>query len=183
MAEATVFVDEAVLGTLPQICVKEGVPTTDSLIISTQVGGRSGIGIGWLLLLAGPLGWLGLFILALSRHPSDMLTVRLPFSEVAHRGMKSARRGCWFAGLASFGFFVLALFALSQSSRLLAAIIGVVCVLALVRWVMGLFRLRAASVIVDLDASRRWVTLSRVHPAFVESVLQDRQDRHQSHRI
>jgi hypothetical protein len=73
----------------------------------------------------------------------------------------------------------LALVALADTSRVVAAAIGSVSVLALVRWVVGLCHLRSASVTVELDASRRWVTLSRIHPTFAESVLQD---RYLSHR-
>lgn len=67
-----VFVDDAVRGTLPEVCAKDGAPTTDRMV----VGG------------------------------------------------------------------------------VLSVIVGEVC-------------LRTAGVRVDLDASRRWVTLSPVHPSFV----------------
>lgn len=174
MDQATVFVDDAVLGRLPQICVKDGVYTADQLILKTLVGNRNGLGIAWLLVLAGPLGWLGLVILAVSRHPTDTLTVRLPFSESAHRRLRSARRECWIASLAAVVFFVLALITLVHSGRLLGGAVGVVCVVALVRWITNLRRLRAASVAVELDASRRWVTLSGVHPTFAYYAFQHR---------
>src|SRR5579872_339974 len=83
VASTRVFVDDAVLGHLPPVCVKDGIPTSDSLVLTENVGGRTGLGIAWLLLLVGPLGWLGLLILSASRQSGDILTVTLPYSEVA----------------------------------------------------------------------------------------------------
>ena len=83
MASAMVFVDDAVLGHLPPVCAKTGEATTDHLILTVPVGGSEGLGIAWLLLLAGPLGWLGLVVLQLTRR-SETLTVRLPFCDAAY---------------------------------------------------------------------------------------------------
>jgi hypothetical protein len=90
MAEVTVFVDDAVLGRLPAICVKDGVATTDRLTLDQDVGWSPGFGLACLLLLAGPLGWIGLFVLGAVG--GDSLTVTLPYSEVAHNRVRRAGR-------------------------------------------------------------------------------------------
>jgi len=175
MAQATVFVDDAVLGRLPPVCVKDGVLTDDSLTLHTQVGGSNGLGIAWLLLLAGPLGWLGLLIVAVSRRPADTLTVRLPFSQAAYERLRRAKRDIWLFGLVAIVLLILALFAVGHDQALLAGALGVACCVALVQWVRSLVRVRADSVVVNLDASRRWVTLFRVHPTFVQSLYPNSQ--------
>jgi len=68
MSNVTVFVDDAVEGTLPAVCARDGVPTDSSLRRHDDVGDRAGLGVAWLLLLAGPIGWLGLVSL-LTRPP------------------------------------------------------------------------------------------------------------------
>ncbi len=62
-----VFVDDAVQGDLPEVCVIDGVATSDHLRLSQEVGARAGLGVAWLLLLAGPLGWVGLLVLSIAR--------------------------------------------------------------------------------------------------------------------
>lgn len=168
MAEATVFVDDAVLGRLPAVCVKEGVETVDSLTVRYRVGGTSGLGIAWLLLLAGPLGWIGLLVVAAARRSADTLTVRLPFSEAAYRRMRSARRESWIFGPATLVLLLVTLVALGHDDVLLGVGSGALCLLAAVRLGVALYRLFNCSVAVDLDASRRWVTLRRVHPLFAQ---------------
>jgi len=46
VAELTVFVDDAVLGHLPAVCVKDGVRTDDRLTLTQEVAGGSGAGLG-----------------------------------------------------------------------------------------------------------------------------------------
>jgi hypothetical protein len=41
------------------VCAKTGVDTWDHLVMTVPVGGSEGLGIAWLLVLAGPIGWLG----------------------------------------------------------------------------------------------------------------------------
>jgi hypothetical protein len=77
MADVTVFVDDAVRGRLPDICAKDGVPASGRLRVTQEIGRSNRLGILWLLLLAGPLGWIGLFILA-SRGSAEELAVALP---------------------------------------------------------------------------------------------------------
>jgi hypothetical protein len=168
MADATVFVDDAVLGWLPPICVKDGVLTTDTLTTSSVVRDGTGLGIAWLLVLFGPLGWILLLLLAATRRPADTLTVQLPFSEVAYERLRRAKRDIWPYAVAACVLGVSALVALGHHDRLLAGVLGVVLVLAAVQWARALRRVRTCSVTVELDASRRWVTLRRVHPMFAE---------------
>lgn len=168
MAQATVFVDDAVLGHLPPICVKEGIPTSDSLTLHSKVGDGSGLGVAWLLLLAGPLGWLGLLVFASTRRPTDVLTVQLPFSEDAYRQLRQAKRAQGPLMVAISALLIGGLFALGHHNRLLAAILAVALILAIARWVLAILQVRDHSVTVSLDASRRWVTLGRVHPTFAD---------------
>ena len=169
-----VFVDDAVRGTLPDVCAKDGVPTHDRIVVRDELGDRAGLGVAWLLLLFGPLGWLGLLLIAFSRGArGEVLTVQVPMSEPAYARLKAARRmqrvGLTVA-VAAFviGFLTLASANLGElegrfvSLALLAALAG-----GVLSVIVGEARIRAGSVQVDLDASRRWVTLSRVHPAFV----------------
>lgn len=171
MAQATVFVDDAVLGRLPSVCAKDGVPTADTLILHSRVGDGTGLGVAWLLVLAGPLGWLVLLIIAATRRPADTLTVQLPFSEGAYQRLHRAKRELWPVAIGVPIFLILCPFALGHDERLLAAVLGLVLLLAIVRWAVIVHRIRALSVTVTLDASRRWVTLGRVHEAFAQSCM------------
>lgn len=172
MTEVTVFVDAAVLGSLPPVCVKDGTPTYDHLTITTEIAGGSGFGIAWLLVLMGPLGWLGLIVIACMRRPADVLSVRLPFSEPAYQRYRMARRTQHIlvgaAAVLAVGAYVayrlLPLGGLTGGALGLCALVGFIAA-----WVEGT-RARSATVGVALDASRRWVTLSRVHPAFASAV-------------
>ena len=169
MAQATVFVDDAVLGNLPPVCVKDGVATPDRLKVSTPVGTSAGFGVAWLLLLAGPLGWLGLLVFGALRRPPEMLTVQLPFSEDAYRRLRRSKQELWPIVIAMVALLVGALYVLDQGDRVLAGVLAVMAVLAAVRWAVVLVHIRTCSVVITLDASRRWVTLDRVHPLFAQS--------------
>src|SRR5687767_10420348 len=93
MASVTVFVDDAVRGELPRMCARDGVPTRDALSRHEEIGSRSGLGVAWLLLLAGPLGWLGLLVIALSKSGrGEHLHVELPMSDGAYQRLRQARR-------------------------------------------------------------------------------------------
>lgn len=185
MANVMVFVDDAVRGTLPGICVKDGVATSDKLVIRDEAGNRAGLGVAWLLLLLGPPGWVGLLLISFARGGRpDVLTVEVPMSEPAYRRIQAARRlrrrSLAVGVLAGF----LALVALTSSPGATStgpgassgggfqgAAIGLIAAAFVVGAVIMLFvadhRATNATVQVDLDASRRWVTVSRVHPAFV----------------
>ncbi|HSF87165.1 MAG TPA: hypothetical protein VLG28_16105, partial [Acidimicrobiia bacterium] len=75
---ATVFVDDYLGGRVPDVCAVSGRPTTDRLVMSTEIDGPSP---GWLFLLLFPfLGRLILaLVMALSRR--SYLRGELPISE------------------------------------------------------------------------------------------------------
>jgi hypothetical protein len=163
VAEVTVFIDDAVLGEFPPLCIKEGIPTSDRLTWREPVGS---LGTGWLLFLAGPLGW---FIAGRSRY----VTARLPFCEFAYRRLKVAQRmqTIWltFAVVAYLSALV-AVGLHSRASLAAASALGLGALGATVKAIIGRWRLRYLIVRLELDASHRWVTISGVHPAFAEAV-------------
>ena len=174
MAKTTVFVDDAVRGRLPAVCAKEGVPTRDQLRVREPVGNRAGLGIAWLLILAGPLGWLGLLVISVSRGGRvEQLQVTLPLSEAVYRRLQAARRlenvglalllGGIVVGvvaIAGAGFASSPLGSFAVLAVLVAIVAGVVTIFA------GRARQQRERVDIELDASHRWVRLGRVHPAF-----------------
>jgi hypothetical protein len=167
MAEVTVFVDDAVTGRLPGICAKDGVPATGRFRIVEEVGRSNRLGILWLLLLVGPLGWIALLFLA-SRDAGERLAVELPYSDAAYGRFVGARRlrngALAVCLLGALGLLVLAAWAHLGPAGIvltLGLIVPAVVAVGVAGW-----RMEAASVDVALDASRRWVTLRRVHPAF-----------------
>ncbi len=176
MADVTVFVDRAVQGDLPGVCVVDGVDTVDSLIVHQEVGDGARLGVAWLLLLAGPLGWLGLLVVALSRSGrGEILTVRLPYSEAAYARRRAARRqqriGWGLVAVAAVAGLVLANAAVRTGVTPLAIAAAVaLAAYGLVEVVRGAWRIGRATPSVDLDASRRWVTLRSVHPRFAAAV-------------
>lgn len=177
MAAVTVFVDDAVLGRLPPVCVEDGVRTNDTLSFTQDVSGTAGMGVAWLLVLAGPLGWIGLFVISALQRGS-MLTVTVPYSEAAFHRRTAARRARRRAASLLGGALILAVLALllrSTDGRLLAVGLGVVACGAFVKMVVASVHLNRLTVRLHLDASRRWVTLAGVNPAFVDAV------QHQGH--
>lgn len=179
MAKATVFVDDAVLGHLPPVCAKTGVDTWDHLVMTVPVGGSEGLGIAWLLVLAGPIGWLGLFIYAVARRV-ETLTVKLPYCDAAYNELTRHRRIRRNTGLAVIMLFVIAILvaiARTYTARAAAVALAVVAVGLLVTFVAETFRVRRAAVQVDLDGSRRWVTLSRISDGLAEAITTSRADR------
>jgi hypothetical protein len=184
MATATVFVDDAVLGRLPPVCVKTGQTTGDRLVLTAPVG-STGLGAAWLLLFLGPFGWLALFIYALV-HRSETLTVRLPFSDRAHDELAQARRRQralgWSTVATLLGAFTALVAMQPFSGRAAAAALAVVGVGLLVSWIAEALHVRRAGVGVDLDGSRRWVTLSRVHDDFARAVYAFQNEQSETRR-
>lgn len=173
MANVTVFVDDAVLGNLPPVCVIDGVPTDDALTFTQQVGNRTGLGVAWLLVLAGPLGWLGLIAIAAFRQSGEALTVTLPFSEAAYLRRVQAERTRLRTGLATVAMLIAAFVSLAQRTtdyRLLALGLAVIACATLSRMIIEARRVQRAMVRLQLDASRRWLTLSGAHQAFANAV-------------
>jgi hypothetical protein len=173
VASVTVFVDDAVRGTLPGVCAKEGVPTSSGMTIRSELGDRAGLGVAWLLLLAGPLGWLGLLLISMSRSGRrEVLTVQVPLSEPAYDRLRTARRKqtLWFFVTVVGVVAVLIMLVTVSSGTLLDRVslfaAGAMAVVGVVALIVNDGRIDRARITVDLDASRRWVTLSDVHPAF-----------------
>jgi hypothetical protein len=173
VADATVFVDDAVLGNLPDICVIDGIATADTLTFRQQVSGSAGFGVAWLLILFGPLGWLGLAAIALFRQRAEYLTVTLPYSENVQLRRVQAERSRLKATVAVMVAFVLAFVALVQHSSgydLLSLGLAAFGVGALISLVVLATRVHHLSVQLRLDASRRWLTLCGVNPEFALAV-------------
>ena len=173
MANVTVFVDDAVLGTVPRICVIDGVPTTDRLTVTEPIRRNNGLGLAWLLILAGPLGWLILLLIARVQQSGETLTVTLPYCEDAYRRRIQAERARLRATLVAVLSFVGGFIAAIQQTtdlRLLAAALVAVGCIGLAEFVVQARRLDKLSVRLDLNASRRWLTLRGVSQEFVESM-------------
>jgi hypothetical protein len=165
MAAIEVFVDDAVRGRLPDVCVKTGERADGKLRIEQDCDGLNG---GWyLLVLLGPFGWLVLALVAITARRRT-LTVRLPYSAGAVDQEVRLSRERWIGvavavllGLAAADRFA----AIPRSVWLVGAAVAlVVAAVVHVRYVWTRVHIR-------LDASRRWITLSNVHPAFVRAVI------------
>jgi len=173
MASVTVFVDDAVLGDLPPVCAIDGVATDDALTFSQQMGDRSGLGVAWLLVLAGPIGWLGLIVISAFRRGGELLTVTLPFSEAAYRRKVRAERARLVATLVTVALVIAAFAAFVRHTtqfRVVALGLAVLACIALSSAIAEAARVRKATVRLDLDASRRWISLHGVHDSFVNAV-------------
>ena len=174
MAAAQVFIDDAVRGQLPDVCVKDGGPARGSRVRMTREIGRSNrLGILWLLIFLGPIGWIVLLFLAAGDR-GERLTVTLPLSSAAHDRQVAAtrRRNLGVTGSIGVGVILLLLAGYGGVGELRAAFVvfglaafGVAVVLAIV----GEIRIERTNVGIDLDASRRWLTITRVHAAFAEA--------------
>lgn len=166
MAQTRVFVDDAVLGRLPQVCAKDGVATTSHLTVEQEVGTR-GLGALWLLLLLGPLGWIALVIASVAIR-GECLVVELPLSKVAYGRLRAARSlrnlGLALAIGGGLAGVLLATFVDLPYVGPLLALAAVIVGLGVAA--TGALHVVRESVTVSLDGSRRWVTLGRVHPAF-----------------
>src|SRR3954447_16017408 len=79
MAAAEVWVDDAVRGNLPGVCVKTGAPADGLVRIEEEHGS---LGLAWLLVFLGPIGWIVLIAL-LATNRRELFTVRLPYSNAA----------------------------------------------------------------------------------------------------
>lgn len=170
MAVVTVFVDDAVRGNLPGICAKSGEPTTGHMTITEDMSGS--LGALWLAVLFGPIGWLILVLVASSRRRSN-LTVRLPYStQVVGWYTSAVREMFWCIGgtVAGIGLCAASVVAIPIVEGF-TAWIAATAVLAVGVVATTVCRWRSLRLLVglSLDASGRWVTLHRVHPAFAEA--------------
>lgn len=179
MAQVTVFVDDAVLGRLPDLCAQDGVPTTSRFRIVEEVGRSNRLGILWLLLLAGPLGWIILLFLG-GRDSGEHLAVEVPYSEEAYARLVRGRRlrnAAMVVGVAGvIGLLWLTAWARLGEAGIVLTFIALVAGTATL--LVGEWRMRSNLVGVSLDASRRWVTLSNLHPAFAAACTNQRDRQH-----
>ena len=159
-----VFVDEAVLGDLPNVCVRTGEHADFLRPVNKPLGG---MGAGaWLLLFLGPIGWLALLILSSAGTGRETLTVELPYSINAWERFQRRRRTLFGAVGATTVFTVLTFL---NGNWLTLAIASFA--VTIVAW----FFLWREEIDVNLDGSRRWVTLGGVHPAFAAAVTARRE--------
>jgi hypothetical protein len=176
MAAVTVFVDDAVLGRFPYLCVKTGAPAEGLLTVHTPVGADTRLGVWWLLVLAGPPGWLALVVLSWgSTGNGETLTVQVPWTEAAQQAHDQARRrrsrlvlttiALTVGALALAG--ILADTGLGPLAVTLALVAAAVCLVA--TWPAWI-QVERTRVHVTIDASRRWVTLGGVHNDFAHAV-------------
>ena len=174
VATVEVFVDDAVRGRLPHICVKTGVTADGRLRVEQE---RGGLGFAGLLVFLGPLGWIVLAMLiggALvgGAGRREVLTVRLPYSEAAVDHEIAIRRLRLRSAAVGAGALLVAV-ALGATGHMtpgrldLCALVTAVAALFSAAQHVRLVRLRVG---VELDASRRWVTLAGVHPDFARAV-------------
>jgi hypothetical protein len=158
-----VFVDDAVRGDLPSVCVKSGEPATWRVPFVGEVGGRNPL--WFLLVFFGPVGW----IVLLLGSGTERFEVLLPVSDSTRELWRERRRD---RRIAVIGTVLLAGMCLLLArwygdlgaTPFLVIGAGVLTVLV-THW-----RYDAAGVDLGLDATRRWVTISGVHPDFVAAV-------------
>lgn len=160
MATVRVFVDDAVNGDLPHVCVNSGMPADVSVSVAAPVGAPHDW--RWLLLLFGPIGWL---VFALTGPSRETLVVELPFASavVNERRQHAVTRFTSFVGaliLFGAGF-------LTASYWFLIWVPALVLVVVAARAHLQVTRLEVG---VGLDASRRWVTLTGVHENFIAAL-------------
>jgi hypothetical protein len=189
MADVRVFVDDAVQGRLPAVCAKTGQPCDGWLTLTSTVARYGGIGTAWLLLLLliGPIGWAMLLVIALlgPGRGEERLTVELPWSTAAQQRVQALRRQTWLAGsvtalvsagLVAYGWLGGATGPPTGRTVVVLAAVGIGG--GIVASLVAGWRAARATVGVELDASRRWVTLRLVHPAFAAAVrAQQARDR------
>lgn len=168
-----VFVDDYVLGRLPGICVVTGEPTGDRLASSIVVDGPSPA--WWLLVLLGPIGWLVLILVMVGSRRST-LTGELPMSAIAYQAARHRDRLRWLYAAT----VVIALLALALAFPSFGGV-GLVLLLLAVGVAAWIIADRRSWPQVTLDASRRWVKISGVHPAFADTVGRSRSA--ESHRL
>ena len=167
MASVTVFVDDAVQGKFPPVCAYTGDETRRLARVDARIGGPSPL--VWLLLLGGPPGWALLFVLLVCWR-TERLSVKVSYSDVA-LGRDRVRRGVrWVSGGLTL---VAAAMAVTAGSVLANVWLGIALVAAVATFVTHAL-LYFDGIDVDLDASRRWVTIRGVHERFAAAVAPTR---------
>jgi predicted DNA repair protein MutK len=165
MAAVSVFVDDAIRGELPLVCAKTGAPADLKVRVRQPVGG--GIPVwAWFLLFLGPLGIVALVLAAVLAPGAEYLIVRIPETEASFERERQMQRWRLAALGAGVAVPMLALFTVGMFPMLWLAT-GVAFFLAAGALTFLLWR---QSVGVSIDVTRRWVTLTNVHPDFVDAV-------------
>ena len=165
MAAMSVFVDDAIRGDLPLVCAKTGAPADLKVRVRQPVGG--GIPFwAWFLLFLGPLGIVALVLAAVLSPGAEYLTVRIPETEASFERERQLER--WRLGALGAGvvFPMLGVLSVGMFPMLWIAF-GVAFFIAAGALSVMLWR---QSVGVSIDVTRRWVTLTNVHPDFVDAV-------------
>jgi len=172
---AQVFVDDFVSGRLPAICVVTGQPTADRITRTAVVDGPSP---AWaLLILLGPIGWLALLVIIATARRT-ILSGELPMSEAAYEAARHRDRLRWaFVG----GTVVLALVILVSLRSLAIGGAGLVLLSVAAAALTWMAADRRSWPRISLDASRRWVAVTNVHPEFAGAAT-DRRSLEDSHR-
>jgi hypothetical protein len=159
-AEALVFVDDYVMGRLPEVCAVTGHPTDDQINIRSRIDQLS-----WaasiLLILLGPLGWLALLVMALT---GPTLVGWLPYSIDEAVRRREQRRFVAIGTVA--GVLGLLLLASALDAPVFASLALPLLFLGVI--VFGLCLYREPRI--GLDASGRWVSIRRAHPNFAAAV-------------
>ncbi len=174
MTTATVFVDDAVQGHLPMVCVRTGDPADGLHRMLTVIGGSSGW--LWLLIFLGPFGWIFLIAALAFRGRSRELLVRLPYSNAALDQERREFRAAVVSGLvmvASVAAMVIALLGpqpRSQSAQTVVYLLISTSVLAALTTFVLASRYTTHRPGIVLDASGRWVNLNGVHANFARAV-------------
>jgi hypothetical protein len=157
-----VRLDDALVGRLPPVCAMTGEPADG---YAPMVVPRS-LGMAWLLLLAGPIGWAALA--GLYPRLRTRYEIRVPMSEDAFdRWMTERRRRLWctWLGAALLG----AALALRWVGPV-AALVGLGGVLLLGVASRAHWRIPWLEPSLSADSRGRWVTMRGVHERFVTAV-------------
>jgi hypothetical protein len=160
---ATVFVDDFVEERLPAVSVISGEPASHLLRRKRVVDSPSS---AWLLLLlVVPFGWIAVAFIFLTGRRSTLVGY-VPIREAEYQLMRSRRRIAPLLAVVSVLTLVLGLFAEPTVPLVFTGLLTLVLLLAaaVVGVVTSLER-----PMVELDASRRWVTIDNVHPNFARA--------------
>jgi hypothetical protein len=165
--KTTVFVDDAVLGHFPAVCAKTGEHTDGLYRIDGQVRspGRAAL---LLLIFLGPIGWIILLFAMIASGPERVHT-RIPYSSAAVGRERFITRSRTWSLVATLVFVVLAVSG-GIAAFEIPAVWTTLAVVAFLGFVALQGWLEFTRVHVSIDGSRRWITLSGVHPKFAEAV-------------
>jgi hypothetical protein len=167
MTSVRVFVDDAVQGRLPNLCASSGAPADQWRRFEQRVGGPNPALL--LLVLLGPPGWILLLLLS---GRGERLDVLLPVSDAVTRRWEQRLRHRRIAVSATvLGVVVVVL---AGPSLVPLGLIAAAATWAFVAHFLVLMD----GIGIDLDASRRWVTLKGVDEAFAAAVRAEQATRH-----